>query len=334
VEAIRPGKDVWAATSTSAMARPDALEEASDEEAVADAREAPLGAGLRDPARARARIAERAASFGVPREGFEGQVDLHQAGRPRLSWAMGRIDTPRERAALEANLAATRDVFPDTALLLAVTMRERPSAWTARGLERIETYHEGGLDHLGSDLPRLRGLVPEATRRRWEATEAYRSFENGRSSTVRPATLPARDQLVAYAATLRLREQRFEQHVRSVFGERADALLASASPGARRAWIQATFGRPGVTRYDAATGSFQRNASGRELVSAHAGLERIAAEAEARGEAPSLDAIFTDPLLRRHATFQRARITALEAQLLADEVVAPLARAASVEVAP
>jgi hypothetical protein len=325
------------------MAGLDALAEETNEEAVEDAgearRDAPLGTGLRDAARARARVAERAASFGVPREGFEGQVDLHQAGRPRLSWAMSRIDTPRERAALEANVAATRDVFPDTALLLAVTMRERPSAWTARGLERIETYHEGGLDHLGSDLPRMRGLVPEATRRRWEATEAYRSLENGRSSTVRPATLPARDQLLAYAATLRLREQRFEQHVRSVFGDRADALLASASPDARRAWIQATFGRPGVTHYDATTSSFQRNASGRELVSAHAALERIAAEAEARGEAPSLDAIFTDPLLARHATFQRARITALEAQLLADEVLvdevlAPLTSSAAQEIAP
>ncbi len=287
-------------------------------------------ATLRDPARARASLATLAARFGVPEGGFGGQVSLEHGGRPRLSWAMTRLFDEAHERALTANLRAAASIHPDRALLLAVTMREHPSSWTARGLARIDSYAEGGLDHLGGDLDALVGVVPPRVLARWEPAEPALGRERGRTHAIHPARIPAADQLVAYAATLRLREARFESHVREVFGAEAEALLARCAPDARRAWIQATFGRPGRTRYDEARQRFEVSAGPphRERPSAFGALERIRSEARRTGAEPSLDAILTDPMLARYATFQRARTTALEARLLED---AGLARAAGEE---
>lgn len=266
---------------------------------------------LRSPERARAHLERHGARLGVPpRGGFSGRFSYEQSGRPRLSWAMSRLRTEGAERAFESNLDAAARVFPDRALLAAVTLRERPSAWTARGTEGVHSYSEGGLDHLGSDLARLQGIVPRSTLARWTDLGPGVGVEpNGSRHPIHAARIPARDQLTAYAATLRLREATFESHVREVFGARADALLASMSTDARRAWVQATFGRPGKTAYDAEFGRMNPP-------SAYAALLRIASEAERRGAAPRLDDIFTDPLLARHASFQRARTTALEARVI------------------
>lgn len=276
---------------------------------------------LADPATARAMIESHRDELGVPPGGFDGQVDLEQGGRPRLSSAMARLRPEGAREALDANLERASQIFADPGLLLAVTMREHPSSWTARSLGRIDSYAQGGLDHLGTDIDRMHGLVPESTLRRWVAEDPARGVENGRTHAIRSASIPSRDQLDAYAATLALRERTFESHVREVFGDRADAMLATLSIDARRAWVQATFGRPGRTHYDAEHGRFQRTEAhdghrGHELPSAYGALERIASEAQRTGTEPTLDAIFTDPMLARYATFQRARTTALEARVI------------------
>jgi hypothetical protein len=85
---------------------------------------------LRDPARCEAMLERHRERSGVPPHGFRGQVDLEQGGRPRLSWTMVHLRSESGRHALERNLARTDDVFTDRALLLAVTSRERCSAWT------------------------------------------------------------------------------------------------------------------------------------------------------------------------------------------------------------
>lgn len=286
-----------------------------------DARDA-----LRDPERCAVAIARHAARLGVPASGFRGQVDVVQHGRPRLSWAMAHLRSEASQRALTTNLEAATPVYGDRALLLAVTMRERASSWTARGHERIDTFHQGGLDHLDTDRHRMRALVPQRVLDRWEPGSRGSVDENGdgHSVSIASAQIPARDQLIAYAATLRLREQTFESHVREVFGADADAMLAHMSPDARRAWVQATFGRPGRTHYDAVHQAFERSSRPPhpERPSAFGALERIAAEASRTGTPPSLEAIFTDPLLSRHATFQRARVTALEARVIEESGLA------------
>lgn len=264
-----------------------------------------------------------APALGVPPGGF-GDPELYRNGLPSITWAMRRLDSPRKCEWLERCLEQTRAVFADTALLLAVTSREHPSAWTATSSDRIHTFHEGGLDNLGRWLSRgsLEGIVGRDVLRRWHALRETTNGEHpDRPVRIRPALIPARDQMLAYAAALAWHERLFEAHVRDVFREDADRLLAEMSVDARRAWIQATLGGPAgrgarAPHYDPVQRRFETEGRMTTAVSAYAALERIRESARERGVPPSLDDIFTDPLLARLQRFQRARTTALEARLL------------------
>lgn len=252
-----------------------------------------------------------AARFGVPPGGFAGQTNLYGgSGMPVAWWTLrgalgdpaGRSE-PSERAAarMADDLGRATMVTDDPALLLAVTMREHPSAWTAgRGEARVETFSEGGLDYLGDHLDSILRRVPrEARTGSWEVGPAIRSGET--DELVHPAVIPAADQLVAYAAELERAEATFETLVREVYGADADRALASLSTDERRAWVQFTFGRPGRTHAE------DLEISDRSF-SANAALELLHAEG-----ITDLGAILEDPRFEANASVRRARTTALEA---------------------
>jgi hypothetical protein len=146
--------------------------------------------------------------------------------------------------------------------------------------------------------------VPESSRSGpWRAVEPYESPETG--NLVQPGQIPIRDQLVAYAAELSSAEDRFRGAVVSTFGaEQGGAMLEQMSTDARRAWVQFTLGRPGITH--------QMDPRG-EGFSAYSALEML----HSRGVA-DLDAILSDEGLGHSVSVQRARTTSLEASMLED----------------
>lgn len=261
-----------------------------------------------------------AARFGVPAGGFEGQTNLYGGSNLPVAWwtlrgalgdPAGRSE-PSERAAarMADDLERATMVTDDPALLLAVTMREHPSAWTAgRGEDRVETFSEGGLDYLGDHLDAILRRVPrEARTGRWEVGPAFESGETG--ERVHPAVIPAADQLVAYAAELERAEATFETLVTEVYGTDAPEALDSLSPDERRAWVQFTFGRPGRTH------AADLEISDRSF-SANATLELLHAEGNT-----DLGAILEDPRFEANASVRRARTTALEAHWIEAHLLA------------
>ncbi|MCK6552600.1 hypothetical protein L6R52_42630, partial [Myxococcota bacterium] len=247
-------------------------------------------------------LEDHAASFGVPEGGFSGQTNLYgESGMPVAWYALrgalgtdGARGTVSDRAAdrLSGNLTRAAMVTDDPALALAVTMREHPSSWTA-STGRVETFSEGGLDYMGDHLGDLtRRVPPEAMTGAWRRGPAIISGETGEE--VHPASIPAADQLVAYAAELERAEERFETLVREVYGDRADEALASLSPDERRAWTQFTFGRPGRT-HAADTAISDRS------FSANAALELLRSEGTM-----DLGAILTDARFEGNASIRRA----------------------------
>lgn len=257
--------------------------------------------------------------FGVPPGGFSGQTNLYGGSDLPVAWwtlrgalgdPAGRSE-PSERAAarMADDLGRATMVTDDPALLLAVTMREHPSAWTAgRGEDRVETFNEGGLDYLGDHLGAILARVPrEARTGSWEVGPAIESGETG--EMVHPAVIPAADQLVAYAAELERAEDTFEALVTEVYGADAERALASLSTDERRAWIQFTFGRPGRTH------AADLEISDRAF-SANAALELLHGEGNT-----DLGAILDDPRFAANASVRRARTTALEAHWLEEHLL-------------
>ena len=173
---------------------------------------------------------------------------------------------------------------------------------------RIETWSEGGLDFFGDHLDEMRERVPDDARTGpWRRGASFISPETG--NEVHPATIPAADQLVAYGAELERSESHFEELVHEVYGDRADAMLASMSTDERRAWTQFTFGRPGRTHAD------DTEISSRSF-SANAALELLHSEGS-----EDLGAILSDSRFEHNASIRRARTTAMEAHWIDDHLL-------------
>ncbi|MEM9862466.1 MAG: peptidoglycan-binding domain-containing protein [Myxococcota bacterium] len=241
-------------------------------------------------------IDERLAEFGVPEGGFPGQGSVYLRRGPRAFFTLRAVE--RNARATERNFRRASRVFDDPGLLMAVLSREHPSGLWAASARPVDTWSFGGLDHLGSQLGRIRN-VP---RRRWEALAERQETENGVTRDVRPARIPARDQILAYAGVLQLAERRFESHVRDVFGERADAMLEQMSSSARRTWIAYTFARPNI-KTDGRVPA-DRN------FSSHNALRLLESQGVER-----LNAILESPELAANRSVRIARQRALEASI-------------------
>ena len=137
---------------------------------------------------------------------------------------------------------AASSVYEDTALTVAVASRENDGSAVAHsGI--VNTYGQGGLDNLYREKTRMT-FLPTAVTSRWKAATPFTNPETG--NIVYPALIPAQDQLIAYAAQLRISEDRFIDMVNAHFGEdRGRELLGSLSKDAKRAWVLLTFARPG-----------------------------------------------------------------------------------------
>ena len=130
-------------------------------------------------------------------------------------------------------------------LVMVIAQREACRSLTATGTTAIHTYHQGGLDFLDKVKGQL-GLPRSVTERVGAAT----SFVNTESnSEVFPEEIPARDQLLAYAATIAARfSHNFRRACAPSSGPDAGQALAGASRQSLLVWQAYAFLASGGAR--------------------------------------------------------------------------------------
>jgi len=186
--------------------------------------------------------------LGIPHFGWNhGQSRLFEHGDVRLIWLLRRIAVRAVAERVAANLARAGQISGGDVMLTVVTAaRENSSSLSDVSMSPIETWHQGGLDFLGAEIHRL-GLptsITEAWRRR-----TFISKETGHRVT--PAIIPARDQVLAYAAQLRASyTHNFRSHLNAILGAGADDTLAQSSRIGTLAWKAYSFLAPGGADYD------------------------------------------------------------------------------------
>jgi hypothetical protein len=185
--------------------------------------------------------------LGIPPSGWDhGQSKLFEHGDIRLVWLLRRLANRKvaERTAL--NLARASQVTAGELMLtIATAAREHGSSLADVSMKPIETWHQGGLDFLGAEMPRL-GL-PKSITNAWRR-RAFTSSETGHR--VEPAIIPARDQVLAYAAQLRSSyTHNFRRHVDKILGPKAAPTIARTSRIAALVWKAYSFLAPGGADY-------------------------------------------------------------------------------------
>jgi hypothetical protein len=200
-------------------------------------------------------------------------------------------------------------------LALVVAAREHHTALTATGTRPIESFQQGGLDYLWVEKKKL-GLPQSVTKAWTEVKPAYVNPET--LHTVHPAWIPARDQMMVYAAqvgtSFRLS---FRNSLTAEFGAQAGPALAGASRLALLVWMAYAFLAPGGAPYD---GKKSLREQLGQTFGHRSALGLYADRARQVGKAPSLDDILTDSSLDHlewlHSAKTRAAETLFLEQLL------------------
>ncbi len=267
-----------------------------------------LGLDLRRAGRV-ALMDQIGAVLAVPHGGWHGQARLFDGPDLRLRWLLARLSKEHEAKLVAANLArAGGHVSVNLMLVMVSAAREADRALTATGSGMVETFNEGGLDFLWRERSKL-GL-PGAITRAWQQGSSGVSPES--HHTVYPARIPARDQLLAYAAQIAASFRlNFHANVRKEFGDEAEAALASASRKALLVWQAYAFLAPGGAPYDPKKPL--REQIGMKFGHRSA-LSLYAYSARKEGRKPSLEDIVTDRTLLVHLEwFHSAKTRAAEA---------------------
>lgn len=138
--------------------------------------------------------------LGVPAGGWTSpQSRLLDRGDVRLVWLLRRLARKRSAENTVENLQrTTRFVDAEVMLTLVTAARENAGSVGAVTMQPIDTWSEGGLDFLWEERDRL-GL-PRSITSQWRQVAPFVSPETG--SVVHPAEIPARDQVLAYAAQM------------------------------------------------------------------------------------------------------------------------------------
>lgn len=191
-------------------------------------------------------------------------------------------------------------------LALTTAARENAGSVTARGSRLIETWHGGGLDYLYRNRNEL-GL-PDAMIREWRWAPSFVSGESG--LTVRPARIPERDQLVAYAAQTR---HSYDGFARKVVAQLSDGerVLAGLTDDARLVWQALAFLGPAGKVFDPRAGLQLRDHFGATTAWGY-----LAHRARARRRDLDLNLLLTDTTLDRSSKVRSAKMRVAEMQFL------------------
>jgi hypothetical protein len=187
--------------------------------------------------------------LGIPNGGWPaGQSRLFDQGDLRAIWLLRRLARPGLAKAVAQNVdRVTKFVDADVFLTIATAAREQKDSIGALSSTPIDSFEEGGLDHLWKQKNQL-GL-PASVTNDWKRIEPFISDETHRE--VNPAWIPARDQVLAYAAQMtssyRNVVKRHEDWVRT-------KTLAPSACGrvASMIWKTYAFLAPGGPEFDSA----------------------------------------------------------------------------------
>jgi hypothetical protein len=187
---------------------------------------------------------------GIPPGGWRhGQARLREDGDIRLVWLLRRLAHKSVAEQVATNIRRTDQFVPGDLWLAVVTTAREHSAKTLYDLsmDRVETWHDGGLDFLFDNKNSL-GL-PKAITDAWGQPKEFISHETG--NPVHPAYIPARDQLVAYAAQIRLSyDHNFRTHAVAILGRNAGSSVVQMSRVARLVWRAYAFLLPNGYPYN------------------------------------------------------------------------------------
>jgi hypothetical protein len=249
--------------------------------------------------------------LGIPSGGWHNQAKLFNHGDLRLAALFKLMSDERKARFVADNVGrVARFTRANTMMALVIAAREHHTAVTAHSAKPINTYDEGGLDFLGKQKDQL-GLARSVTKH-WNPLDRFENLET--HNYVYPAEIPARDQMIAYAAQEAASFQNnFMQNVRTEFGTEADAALAGASRGALLVWQAYAFLAPGGRAYDPTKKLAEQLG---QRFGHRSALGFFAWKARAAGRKPSLDDVLTDRSLEHLVWLQSAKTRAAETLFL------------------
>jgi hypothetical protein len=248
--------------------------------------------------------------LGIPVGGWShGQSRLFEQGDIRLVWLFRRLAVRSAAQRVAKNLERVEGLSgAETMLTMATTAREHSPALTDVSSRMIDSWHEGGLDFLWAEKDRL-GL-PNSVTRTWIKIDPFLSAET--NNYVHPAWIPARDQMLIYAAQIRTSfERNFLSHVSTVAGPMARSRVAMTSRPALLVWKAYSFLAPGGAQYDPKKSIAAQSGQGFGSGSAVQALAHLVGS-----DSLDLDAILRVPELNSVEWVRSAKIRAAEALFL------------------
>ena len=138
--------------------------------------------------------------MGIPPSGWSGgQSRLFEQGDVRMVWLLRRLAREGLAKAVAKNAdRVTKFVDADIMLTLTTAARESDASIGAVSSAPIDSFYEGGLDYLWDQKGKL-GL-PTSVTSTWTEIKPFKNPES--NHIVHPAMIPARDQVLAYAAQM------------------------------------------------------------------------------------------------------------------------------------
>lgn len=249
--------------------------------------------------------------LGIPAGGWHNQPRLFEHGDVRVLGLLHLMSDERKATFVAGNLdRAGRFTHANVMMTLVIAAREHHTAVTAHSSRPINTYDEGGLDFLGKQKDSL-GL-PRSVTAHWKPLDRFANLET--NDYVYPAKIPARDQMIAYAAQEAASfRNNFMQSLRTEFGDDADAALTSASRGALLVWQSYAFLAPGGLPYDPKK---KLHAQLGQRFGHRSALGFFGQKARDVGRKPSLDDVLSDRSLDHLIWLQSAKTRAAETLFL------------------
>jgi hypothetical protein len=219
-----------------------------------------------------------------------------------------------QRAAVHVadNLKRAARFSPGALMLSLVTAaREHGSAPMASGAARIDSFNDGGLDFLWEEKAHL-GLPQYITKAWSEVLPRDISAETG--NEVHAAWIPARDQMLVYAAQLRTGfELHFLRNLKAELGARAPTELAGASRLVLMIWRAYAFLAPGGEPYHPEKTFSAQNS---QHFGCRSALGYLSARASQIGAPSVLELVLKDATLDQSAWVRSAKTRAAEAFFL------------------
>ncbi len=206
---------------------------------------------------------------------------------------------------IAANLGpAVRFADVSPMLTLVTVNREHGSALYASGERLVDSFWEGGLDHLWPARNSL-GLPPTVVQK-WKPIHPYPNPDahlplSQRAPNVEPALIPARDQMVIYAAQINASYQRFQCRLSSL------KLRTASTRVGKIVWQALCFLAPGGARFQAGQ---PLAAQAGQRFGAQSVLEYLVSTSP--GDTIDLDRVFSDSELNRSAWIRSAKVRTAE----------------------